>query len=454
MKIRVLQIICYVTLLFMDSAFIAVLDLHFAQMKTQGALKADFNRISRSFTTRQSRLLKLAMFFVFTIGRLLSGYVSLIVNNKHLLLITVTLEVVISVFAKTVTVYMGFYGFFTFLSILVLCQALHYSPIINMTAKWIPPHEYSRAIAAINVGSSWPGTLLSPNLWSEPLISIDNVFKAIAIVKSLWIVLFLLVGSQEPRLSWLIRKREMAVLSKAIGPTKKIRCGACVPWKGIFRMPILYGMITSNIAYRFINNTTGQFHYLFPNVDQTGCSIAMIFQPFALFACAWFTDVLIFKFSCPRNDVRKVWNSISMWGAAASLAWICFFYKEPNLIPIFFTLARYSGEMVSLGYSAAAMEISPNYASIIGAIISFPGWMSIILKTSLDDRTKSFLEHGHAAKAHNISTVEGKLPILYRTASVLFVMNYGFLMCGKVELRDFDSYDTVDWRKTSEVSYL
>lgn len=103
---------------------------------------------------------------------------------------------------------------------------------------------------------------------------------------------------------------------------------------------------------------------------------------------------------------------------------------------------------------AILFDLTPNYAAAVYAIFSFVRNILMLVKMKIVD--PKFHAFDMTLKGvNNTSHINPNVPdgMIYRYGFMIFFTNLFFIISGNIELKDFDSYDTHDWRKESVISY-
>lgn len=335
-----------------------------------------------------------------------------------------------------------YYGVLAACMVLSVCQAIRFPIALNIITKWIPPREHTRALVVVYMGTHF-GQAFMRYLLFIPSFK-QYVFYILACLKAVHIVTYFFFGAQDPQTCWILRKTEWHYLCKEIGYRRKIQWACCRrPWRNILRTPMIYGLMCSSIASNWFFVDTINFKRFVPGYDDA-INISIMIYPFLQFSAAWGVDVMIYKEIITRNNLRKICSCFVLWGSSIAICFMCFYSRETDKIVAYFIIAVFFSYGFVISEVATVFDLSPNYAVELHAIYTFPSWVIAALKITFID-PKYHLEGDNSFREN--------LYVWYSTAFVMFVFNYGFLMFGDIKWCQFDTYNAVDWRKESQISY-
>ncbi|KAF6207480.1 hypothetical protein GE061_015926 [Apolygus lucorum] len=396
-------------------------------------------------STEEGRI-RQALFLSFALGRITSAFVCLKINNKYVLLGFIIFETI----GTNVTFWLvGDRNIFVvgiLFAFMSFTRAFQWTFVVNMLAKWAPPGEYTTANAVIVVIRETT-TLIMRFLISKAQTLDDT--KVILIFFStfyvVWFFVYLVVGAEGPNTSFLLSKIEHVYLAKYVGPRKRTRCSSKTPWKPLFKTVFLYGWVIADFGRESSTTVMTDGFQLaideFEDIPVAGVHVGLIFSYAVILGSAVLSDKLIIKELLTPGQVRKIYSSVGCCGTSISMILSAYSEKTPPTFG-FIVVGVAFASVMSIGQPVAIYDISPNYAAVIFAIFTFIRQVIFVIKVAVDVNVQIY-----PLTQHNFDEV------FYRYGFLVFITNLIFLLCGDIERKPFDTYDTQDWTKESIISY-
>uniref|UniRef100_A0A0A9WSA8 Vesicular glutamate transporter 3 n=1 Tax=Lygus hesperus TaxID=30085 RepID=A0A0A9WSA8_LYGHE len=262
----------------------------------------------------------------------------------------------------------------------------------------------------------------------------------------LWALAYLVLGAEGPDTSFLLSKPEHTHLAKHIGPRKKTRCSSKAPWKSIlFGTILLYGWLIADFGRECSVTIIADGFQLgldkFTDISVSGVSVGLCFAYISILGISVLSDKLIIKEVLTPGQVRKIYSSVGCCGASISMILAAYANRTSSTFA-FIIVGHVFSAVMAIGQPVALFDISPNYAAVIFAIFSFLRTVLFASKVVIDVRL-----HIYPLTNDNLDV------LFYRYGFLVFFTNLIFLLCGDIERKPFDTYDTHDWTKESIISY-
>uniref|UniRef100_A0A0A9WUP5 Putative anion transporter 4, chloroplastic n=1 Tax=Lygus hesperus TaxID=30085 RepID=A0A0A9WUP5_LYGHE len=239
--VRHIQVVMYSVLLFLDIYLTETVKMYVDNTNKQ-IKGGKFSRITRAFSPADLVLIEQVLFAGFVLGRSIWPFFIMRFNNKYLILGIVLLEIICCGVFQQLVVLFELAAFAILVGMVYLLQSAHYSLAINIIAKWVPPNEYTRAVVVVAAGDTFARAIVGRSaVWSNNAV-MSAIFQISVALKTIWCVIYMVVGAQDPQTSFLLGKAEWEFLSREIGPRKKVQCNMKIPWKSILTCPRLYAM--------------------------------------------------------------------------------------------------------------------------------------------------------------------------------------------------------------------
>ncbi|XP_054157469.1 sialin-like [Oppia nitens] len=275
-----------------------------------------------------------SFFYGYIWPQIFAGRLAELYGAKYLILLSTLVSAVINLLTPVI-VRTNFVLFITSRVLLGVCQAMLYPAFYALFARWIPDEEHSTFMpwldAGITIGtviaSAGAGKMLDENM----LGGWPSIFYISGLLALVWCVVWWLTITSTPDQHRWISEKELAFITKHTSRESNTNETAAakrsVPWKRIFMssafLSTLIAKVTYGITFDFM--TSKMPAYLqdvihFP-IDQNGYTYAFIMVGFAitLLTCGFMADWLIKSTSLSKTMVRKIFQTISGVGMAASL---------------------------------------------------------------------------------------------------------------------------------------
>ncbi|CAL1268935.1 unnamed protein product, partial [Larinioides sclopetarius] len=311
------------------------------------------------------------------------------------------------------------------------------APLLTLAlSNWSPTSERSRIVSIIFAGVP-VGMVIGAPL-SGFLCSIDflggwpSVFYLFGIIGFVWFLFWIILMSEKPEGHPSISEEELLHIQR--GKCDKPQTNHEVPWKDIFlSLPMWATCIamTGNIfGFIFLSTDLPKYYkaILHVNIRKGGFISALpyVVEFFSLILCAYIADKLREWNKMSITTIRKIFNSVGLFGFALCLIAITQSGCRPELIIGFLCLAMFSNGFLYSGHRAAIIDINPKHS---GVVCSIANAFSLISGSFSPTIAGLLTESG--------DTLENWNKIFYITSAVSIGCGIFFVIFGSAELQSF-----------------
>ncbi|CAH0564297.1 unnamed protein product [Brassicogethes aeneus] len=328
-----------------------------------------------------------------------------------------------------------------------LGEGTTFPALTTLLASWVPLSERSKIGTLVYAGSQI-GTVVG-NSVSGALIASTNdwasVFYLFGAISIIWVVLWFLLCYSDPESHPFITEEEKKYLSEEIvniSSDKKV-----IPWKSILTSTPIWALVLAQIGHDwgFFTMVTDLPKYmkdvLHFNVKENGVwsSVPYIFMWIVSMSSGWLCDFLIAKGCMGLTFARKFFTTIASMGPALFIILASYSGCDRSLAVTMFTLAMGCMGTFYCGMKVNALDLSPNYAGAIMAIVNGIGGLTGIIVPYLV-----------GALTENHSLLEWRL-VFWITFGVLFASNLGFILFGSGEVQAWNNLEESEESKKGDV---
>ncbi|CAL1268938.1 unnamed protein product [Larinioides sclopetarius] len=194
--------------------------------------------------------------------------------------------------------------------------------------------------------------------------------------------------------------------------------------------------MTGNIfGFTFISTDLPKYFkaILHVNIRKGGFISALpyVVEIFSLILCAYIADKLREWNRMSITTIRKIFNSVGLFGFALCLIAITQSGCRPDLIIGFFCLAMFSNGFLYPGYRTAAIDINPKHSGVVSSIVNA---FSLICGSYSPTIAGLLTESG--------DTLENWNKMFYLTSAVSILCGIFFVIFGSAELQAWGTEKT------------
>ncbi|KAK9502974.1 hypothetical protein O3M35_011645 [Rhynocoris fuscipes] len=319
--------------------------------------------------------------------------------------------------------------------VLGLGQGPLYPSLNVLMAHWAPPLERGRMGALIFAGAmignvismALSGFLIYHGGWT-------TVFYVFGFLGLCWAILWQLLITSDPSDHPYISEKELKYIKETTGRTKNKDDIPPTPWKSILTSVPLWGLIIAQIGHDWGLFTIitdlpkymkSVMHF---SITQNGLLSAAPYLVMWLFAIisGWIVDWLVKKgFSV--SVVRKIFISIASVGPAVGIIAASYSGCDKVMVASFFALGMGSMGAFVPSLKVNALDLSPNYAGTLMALVAGIGAISGIITPYLV-----------GLLTPNSTLLEWRL-VFWIAVAVLCATNLIYLVMGSAEVQPWNS---------------
>ncbi|XP_030754320.1 putative inorganic phosphate cotransporter [Sitophilus oryzae] len=262
-----------------------------------------------------------------------------------------------------------------------------YPALTALLAKWVPLRERATIGSLVYAGSQF-GTILS-NLISGELIrytedwaSVFYFFGGLGVV---WFIFWVFLCYSDPESHPYMSDNEREYLQKELASVSTEK--PPIPWKDIFTSVPVWALVITQVGHDwgFFTMVTDLPKYMKDvlkfNVSQNGMwsSVPYIVMWFTSLGSGWLCDLLVRKNIMSLTFSRKFFTSIASMGPAVFILVASYVGCDRMLAVWMFTIAMGFMGCYYCGMKVNALDLSPNFAGTLMAIINGLGATSGIV---------------------------------------------------------------------------
>ncbi|KAJ8913208.1 hypothetical protein NQ315_016150 [Exocentrus adspersus] len=318
-----------------------------------------------------------------------------------------------------------------------LGEGTTFPALTTLLANWVPLSERSKIGTLVYAGSQI-GTVVGNSL-SGALIAATKdwaiVFYVFGIMGIVWVILFMLLCYANPESHPFITEKEKIYLSGEIANVPQDE--KVIPWKAILTSWPIWALVVAQIGHDwgFFTMVTDLPKYmkdvLHFNVKENGVwsSVPYIFMWLVSMSSGWLCDWLISKKGLSLTTARKTFTTIASMGPAVFILAASYSGCDRSLAVAMFTIAMGFMGTFYCGMKVNALDLSPNYAGTIMAIVNGIGGLTGIIVPYLI-----------GALTENHTLGEWRI-VFWITFGVFFVTNMIFLLFGSGKVQEWNHND-------------
>nr|CAD7401468.1 unnamed protein product [Timema cristinae] len=264
-------------------------------------------------------------------------------------------------------------------------------PAMNaLLAQWAPPSERSRigslVFAGAQIGTvvstALSGALLHYTSWGWP-----SVFYTFGLMGVLWFILWVLLCYNDPNSHPFISDEEKKYLDETLGSTDRGKDMTPVPWKAILTSVPLWGLIVAQIGHDwgFFTMVTDLPKYMRDvmkfNIGQNGYLSALpyLIMWFVSLGSGCVADWMIAHNKLSVTNTRKIFTTIASVGPSIGIIAASYAGCDRTAAVVLFTIGMALMGTFYPGMKVNALDLSPNYAGTLMAIVNGIGALSGII---------------------------------------------------------------------------
>ncbi|KAG8180930.1 hypothetical protein JTE90_013936 [Oedothorax gibbosus] len=262
-------------------------------------------------------------------------------------------------------------------------------PAINVViSRWAPSVERSRLSTVIFTGAQIGNVIALPvSGWlssSDILGGWPSVFYVFGTIGCVWFVFWSVFVYEQPADNPAISKEELLYI-QLNKEDKQNKSPSSIPWKCIFTSLPMWAVIVAHFGHNFgflillTEMPTYLSTILHFNLKENGAlsAVPYIVQAMTAWAASFVADWLRKTNKFTNTTIRKVCNSVGLFGPAVCLLGITFSGCQPKVIVALLSLAMALNGFIYSGFNITHVDMSPDLAGtlfgITNAISNFCG---------------------------------------------------------------------------------
>ncbi|CAG9763216.1 unnamed protein product [Ceutorhynchus assimilis] len=316
-----------------------------------------------------------------------------------------------------------------------LGEGTTFPALTTLLSNWVPLRERSKIGTLVYAGSQI-GTVVG-NSVSGALIAATNdwaiafyFFGAVGIV---WFIFWMALCYPDPQSHPFISQKEKEYLAEHIANISSK--DKVIPWKAILTSWPIWALVLAQIGHDwgFFTMVTDLPKYmkdvLHFNVKQNGIwsSVPYILMWIVSMSSGWLCDWLIHKGHMKISKARKFFTTLASMGPAVFILIASYVGCDRVLAVTMFTIAMGFMGTFYCGMKVNALDLSPNYAGTIMAIVNGIGGLTGIIVPYLV-----------GALTENHSLAEWRL-VFWIAFAVFLVTNLAFIVFGSAKVQSWNT---------------
>ncbi|XP_067000244.2 putative inorganic phosphate cotransporter isoform X2 [Anabrus simplex] len=264
-------------------------------------------------------------------------------------------------------------------------------PALNaLLAQWVPAQERgilgSFVFAGAQIGTV-VGTALSGALLHYSTGNWDVVFYLFGGLGVLWFIVWTLICYNDPSSHPFISDEEKKFLEKTIGGTQRQKELPPVPVKAMLKSVPLWGLICAQIGHDwgFFTMVTDLPKYMKDvlkfKIAENGYLSALPYLMMWLVSMStgWLADFMIRRGILNTTNTRKLFTTIASIGPAVFIIAASYAGCDRTVVVVLFTIGMALMGTFYPGMKVNALDLSPNYAGTLMAIVNGIGAITGII---------------------------------------------------------------------------
>ncbi|KAJ1519672.1 hypothetical protein ONE63_004938 [Megalurothrips usitatus] len=380
-------------------------------------------------------LLLSAFYWGYVVTQVPGGLVADRFGGKHTLTVGMLVSVASTAAAPLAVRWGGWVGMLVARVVCGLGQGVIFPALNVLLAAWVPAEERGKLGALVLSGSNLGtvvGTAISGAL-IHFLASWDSVFYAFSAAASVWTVFWCLLCHDSPATHPYITSAEAKFLQDKLSH-RSAKGGAPIPWRAILTSLPFWGLVAKTVGHDwgFFTMIADLPKYMKSvmkfRIHENGVLSALPYLAMWLcslmFGCI--ADWLIKSDRLSITNTRKLLTTVSSLGPAAGIIGASYAGCDRYLVVGLFTLGMASMGAYYSGTRVNALDLSPNYAGTIMALVNAIGALSGIVTPYLI-----------GVLIPNSSMQEWRL-VFWITVAVLVATNMVFVFLGSGEVQHWN----------------
>ncbi|XP_014290991.1 putative inorganic phosphate cotransporter isoform X2 [Halyomorpha halys] len=261
-------------------------------------------------------------------------------------------------------------------------------PSLNvLLSNWSSANERGR-LGAIVFAGAYIGNFFSMAI-SGLIISYlgwTGVFYIFGGIGILWLILWIIIYHNTPLEHPFIKEKERIQITTTSGKTR-YKDLPPTPWIPILTSIPLWGLIIAQVGHDWglFTIITDLPKYmksvLHVSVEENGAISGLPYLGMWLFSIVsgWIVDLMIVKFRWSTSLVRKIFITIASAGPAAGIIAASYSGCDKTLATVFFVFGMTIMGAYIPGLKVNALDLSPNYAGTVMALVGGVGAISGII---------------------------------------------------------------------------
>uniref|UniRef100_A0A6P7F7L5 Inorganic phosphate cotransporter n=1 Tax=Diabrotica virgifera virgifera TaxID=50390 RepID=A0A6P7F7L5_DIAVI len=304
-------------------------------------------------------------------------------GGKHTLLFGILVASIITFITPWLTVTSnGDWRVVTALRFLIgFSQGPSHPAINSLLSKWVPLSERAK-LGTLVFSGSLIGTIIT-NVVSGALMKAtgnwSSCFYFFGTAGVIWCILWQLLCYSQPSTHPFITEKELEYLKTKIDSVSKKR--QPTPWKAIWTSPPIWALVAAQLGHDwgFFTLLTDLPTYMsdvlkFSIVDNgIWNSIPYLVMWICSMFSGWLCDFLITRKYLKITFARKLFTIISSMGPSVFSMAASYSGCDKNLTVTMFTLAMAFKAPFYCGFKVNALDLAPNYAGIVMAVVNGMG---------------------------------------------------------------------------------
>lgn len=380
-------------------------------------------------------LLLSSFYWGYVLTQIPGGLVADRFGGKHTLSAGMVVSIISTAASPLAVRAAGWWGMLVARVVCGLGQGVIFPALNVLLAAWVPAEERGKLGALVLSGSNLgtvAGTAVSGML-IHFLRSWDAVFYAFAAAASVWTALWCVLCFDSPASHPYLPAGESKYLQDKLSHRHAKGSGP-VPWKAILTSLPLWGLVAKTVGHDwgFFTMIADLPKYMKSvmkfRIHENGFLSALPYL--AMWLCSlffgWLADWLIQTDRMSITNTRKLLTTISSLGPAVGIIGASYAGCDRYLVVSLFTLGMASMGAYYSGTRVNALDLSPNYAGTIMALVNAIGALSGIVTPYLI-----------GVLIPNSSMQEWRL-VFWITVAVLVATNIIFVMLGSGEVQHWN----------------
>ncbi|CAH1399061.1 unnamed protein product [Nezara viridula] len=388
------------------------------------------------WTMKQKSSAHSSFFFGYLFMNLAGAVLVTKINNKFLLLGSVTISSAVTVATPALVIMAGFYMLILIRIILGFMQGFMMACVMGQMSRWIPATERSRC-GAIVLGGVHFGTIVSfatSGVLGTKFGGWPTVFYFSGSLGVIWVIMWAMIGAESPNSCRYISVKERDYIVEELSSSTSLPKNVKIPWKEMLKSKPCWALLLVTIGqnwgfWTLVTEMPSYFSSIL-NFDSTtnGYMSALPFVSLWIFSfpASYIADLLVKKNIISVTVCRKGCNTIAHWGAAVALI-ILTFTKNDKLVVIIYIFCVTMMGFATIGYNINHLDIVPNFAGFLMGITNGLSNISSILAPQfvgiiVTDSTNAF---------------QWKI-VFWVSALIFFLGNLIFIIMGKAKPQPFN----------------